>query len=149
MSTGGGSSGGRRPTSAFLKLVTGNPGKREIPTTEPLVHGDPAKPTWLTGRGAELWTEVVGFAFWLSFADSYKLAAWCDRQAEFEKPRKRSKWTASDRREHRSLGSELGLDPSSRARMALNDPQAHGRRVQPPPDKTPDGKPDPAQKYIG
>jgi hypothetical protein len=140
--------GGQRPTPAWLKVVTGNPGKRAVPETEPLVKGDPVKPTWLVGRGGELWGEVLGFAFWLSLADSYKLAAWCDRQAEFEKPRKRQKWTASDRREHRSLGSELGLDPSSRARMALNDPQAKGRRVQ-APDKAIDGKPDPAQKYIG
>lgn len=138
---------GQRPKPAFLKLVTGNPGHREVPTTEPVVTGDPVKPTWLEGRGAELWTEVLGFAFWLSLADSYKLAAWCDRQAEFEKPRRRQKWTASDRREHRSLGSELGLDPSSRARMALNDPGARSRRTA--PTDTPDGKKkDPASKYL-
>jgi phage terminase small subunit len=139
--------GGQRPTPAWLKVVTGNPGKREIPTTEPQVEGDPVKPSWLTGRAAELWNEVLKFAFWLSLADSYKLAAWCDRQAEFEKPRKRQKWTASDRREHRSLGSELGLDPSSRARMALNDPSAKGRRVKPAADGS-DGTKEPTKKYL-
>ena len=114
---------GQRPKPAWMKVVDGNPGKRPVPTTEPAVTGDPVKPAWLAGRGVELWDEVMTFAFWLSRADSYKLAAWCDRQAEFEKSRKRQKWTAADRREHRSLGTELGLDPSSRARMALNDPE--------------------------
>jgi phage terminase small subunit len=140
---------GQRPKPAYLKLITGNPGKRPVPTNEPMVTGDPIKPEWLKGRGAELWDEVLGFAFWLSRADSYKLAAWCEGQADYEKPRKRVKWTASDKREHRSLGSEIGLDMSSRARMALNDPNANGRRVAPPPDKA-DGekKTDPASKYF-
>ena len=87
-----------------------------------------AKPKWLEGRGAQLWDELVRVAFWLREPDSYKLAAWCDRQAEFEKRECRAKWTAADRREHRSLGSELGLDPSSRARigMAPNGKKARG-----------------------
>jgi hypothetical protein len=64
----------------------------------------------------------MGFAFWLTQADSYKLAAWCDRQADFENNREH--WTAADRREHRSAGSELGLDPASRTRLgALKDPR--------------------------
>jgi phage terminase small subunit len=79
----------------------------------------PVKPKWLTGRGAALWEDLVRMAFWLREPDSFKLAAWCDRQAEFEKPECRAEWTASDRREHRALGSELGLDPSSRARMGM------------------------------
>lgn len=127
--------GGQRPTPTVLKLVTGNPGRRPVSTTEPMVKGKPVQPTWLTGRGAELWEEVLGFAFWLTVADSYKTAAWCDRQADFEKSSKRRKWTAADRREHRSLGSELGLDPSSRARMGAV--------------KNSDGeKKDPASKYF-
>lgn len=140
---------GQRPKPAYLKLVTGNPGGRPVPTTEPVLSEAPVKRAWLTGRGAEIWDEVVSIAFWLTIADSYKLAAWCDREADFEKPRKRSKFTASDRREHRSLGSELGLDMTSRARMALNDPGAKGRRTA-PADKA-DGsskKEDPATKYF-
>ena len=64
----------------------------------------------------------MGFAFWLTQADSYKLAAWCERQSEFEKNREH--WTAADRREHRSAGSELGLDPASRTRLGpMEDPR--------------------------
>jgi phage terminase small subunit len=106
---------GRKPKPTHLKLVEGNPGHRALPEDEPTVSGDPVRPKWLKGRPSALWDEVLAFAYWLTVADSYKLAAWCDRQADFEKSRK--DWTAADRREHRSLGSELGLDPSSRARM--------------------------------
>jgi phage terminase small subunit len=106
---------GPKPKPTHLKLVAGNAGRRPLPENEPDPGGKPVKPKWLKGRGAALWDEVMQFAFWLSVADSYKLASWCDRQAEFERGRKT--WTAADRREHRSAGSELGLDPSSRARM--------------------------------
>jgi phage terminase small subunit len=112
---------GRKPKPTHLRLVDGNASKRPIPKGEPVPTGKPVKPSWLKGRGATLWDDVLGFAFWLTEADSYKLAAWCDRQAQFEKAALRKTWTAADRREHRSAGSELGFDPSSRARMGTND----------------------------
>lgn len=109
---------GARPTPTHLKLVTGNPGKRALPEGEPMPAGSPVRPAWLRGKRAlALWDELARIAFWLTEADSYKLAAWCDRQADFEIATRRKAWTAADRREHRSLGSELGLDPSSRARL--------------------------------
>jgi phage terminase small subunit len=107
---------GRKPKPPHLKLVAGNPGRRPIPDAGPDPGGKPSMPAWLEGRGAELWREVFSFASWLTVADSYKLAAWCDRQAQFETDR--ATWSAADRREHRSAGSELGLDPSSRQRLA-------------------------------
>ena len=106
---------GRKPTATLIKLAAGNPGRRPLPKGELQVSGKPVKPAWLGGRGSALWDEVMGFAYWLTLADGYKLAAWCDRQAEFE--RNREHWTAADRREHRSAGSELGLDPASRTRL--------------------------------
>ena len=106
---------GRKPTATVIRLATGNPGKRALPKHEPNPGGKPRRPKWLSGRGAELWDEVIGFAFWLTRADGFKLGAWCDREADFETDRKH--WTAADRREHRSAGSELGLDPGSRARL--------------------------------
>ena len=125
---------GARPKPTALKLLEGGRGKRSIPAGEPMPTGKPVRPRWLKGRGAALWDEVLTFAFWLTEADSYKLCAWCDRQSDFEKSAKRKEWTAADRREHRSAGSELGLDPSSRARMGA---------------KTDGGKTeDPAAKYF-
>jgi phage terminase small subunit len=123
---------GRKPTATLIKLATGNPGRRPLPKGEPQVSGKPVKPAWLEGRGSALWAEVMGFAYWLTLADGYKLAAWCDRQAEFEKNREH--WTAADRREHRSAGSELGLDPASRTRLG--------------PPKVPSRKDSPASKYF-
>jgi phage terminase small subunit len=124
---------GARPKPTLLRVIQGNPGHRRIPLSEPMPSGKPVPPHWLDGRTAELWHEVVAFAFWLTEADSYKLASWCDRQAEFE--RAREVWTAADRREHRSAGSELGFDPTSRARM--------GSAADPP--SAPD---DPAGEYF-
>lgn len=129
---------GRKPTATVIKLATGNPGKRALPEDEPTVDGSPVVPAWLKGRGLKLWNEVMEFAYWLTVADSYKLAAWCDRQADFEKSSARKAWTAADRREHRSLGSELGLDPSSRARLGANLNGA----------KKPEPKKDAAGKYF-
>ncbi len=127
--------GGQRPKPAILKIVEGNPGGRPIPTDEPAPGGEPVMPRWLRRqRAIALWDEVTGFAYWLTVADSYKLAAWCDRQADFERSRK--KWTVSDRREHRTLGSEIGLDPSSRARMG--SPNVKPKQQQQ----------DPAAKYF-
>jgi len=106
---------GPKPRATHLHVVDGTFRKDRHTEDQPTPGGDPVRPKWLKGRPASLWDEVLAFAYWLTVADSYKLAAWCDRQADFEKHRKT--WTAADRREHRSLGSELGLDPSSRARM--------------------------------
>jgi phage terminase small subunit len=129
--------GGNRPKPTVLRLVTGNPGKRPLPVGEPMPRGKPVKPKWLKGRGAALWDELLVLAFWLTEADSYKLAAWCDRQADFENKRKRQGWTAADRREHRSAGSELGLDPSSRTRMGTGGGDDGSEQKNP------------AAKYIG
>jgi phage terminase small subunit len=106
---------GARPKLTVLKVVQGNPGHRRLPQGEPMPDGKPVPPGWLTGRALQLWQEVTAFATWLGRPDGFKLAAWCDRQADFERSRKT--WTAADRREHRSAGSELGLDPTSRARV--------------------------------
>lgn len=124
---------GVKPKPTQLRLVQGNAGDRPLPAGEPTPTGKPVKPKWLKGRAALLWDEVLGFAFWLTEADSYKLASWCDRQADFE--RRRKSWTAADRREHRAAGSELGFDPSSRTRL--------GSGTEKPPGD------DPADKYLG
>lgn len=150
---------GRKPKSAAVKRVTGNPGKRRIPK-EVIVDGAPVKPRWLTGRGAEIWKELLGIAYWLTRADSYVMAAWCDREAHHENPRNRAKWKAADRREHTSMASELGLTSSGRTRLAVKDPAAAMRGIADPIGKDPSGgntksggssgkvTKDPASKYL-
>lgn len=115
---------GTRPKSPELKLVDGNPGGRPIHGAfEPQVpvpdipaprHLD--KPKWIKGvRIAELWDELTGMCWWLSVSDVYKIGNWCALQAEFEKAP--GKMSAARLNALRALGSELGLDPTSRARM--------------------------------
>jgi hypothetical protein len=108
---------GQRPKPAHLKLVEGNPGKRPIPKAEPTVSGKPAKPKYLKGRSAELWDEVLESAVWLTTVDAYKLANWCQMEADRE--RNGEKWSEARRREWRSAGSEMLLDPIARARMGI------------------------------
>ncbi len=141
---------GRKPKPAIVKQLTGNPGKRPIPT-EVFVDGRPVKPAWLIDRGAEIWGEVLSFAYWLTRADSYVLAHWCEREAQHESPRKRAKWKAADRRQHTSTASELGLTQSGRTRMAIADPGAAARSIAQSPGTPSDAKEkptDPAAKYL-
>ena len=52
---------GRRPKSAALKLVTGNPGGRPVPVNEPvLVPGSPERPAGLGKAGDAEWARLVG-----------------------------------------------------------------------------------------
>lgn len=105
---------GRKPVAEVIRLATGNPGKRPI-RSGPDAPGALVRPAKIRGRAAELWDEVAERAPWLSAADSYKLHVWCELQAEFERaPRK---MVAARIGQLRSAGSELGLDPGSRARL--------------------------------
>jgi hypothetical protein len=117
---------GRKPTATHLKLITGNPGKRRLPKGEPEPQGGLVKPARISRRAGELWDEVAAFATWLTVADGYKLHVWCELQAEFERsPRL---MVAARLSQLRAAGSELGLDPASRARLgtekAREDPAA-------------------------
>src|ERR1700739_1523581 len=105
---------GRKPTATVIKLATGNPGRRALPQDEPSADGRPIKPPKLGERATELWDRVAGLA-WLTAADSYKLHIWCELQAEFEHPP--SMMIASRIAQLRAVGSELGFDPGSRARL--------------------------------
>lgn len=106
--------GGQRPKPTALRLIT-KAGHRPIPEGEPEVSGSPVKPQKLRGRMLELWDEVVIRAPWLGEADSYKLHVWCALHAEFE--RGPSKMLSARIAQLRAAGSELGLDPSARARL--------------------------------
>ncbi len=107
---------GRKPKPTELKLVLGNPGKRPIPTSEPMPSGPLGRrPGYLRGRATELWSEIAELAFWLGDADSYKLGNFCSLMAEFEA--ETAKFSASRINVLSALGSDLGLDPAARARL--------------------------------
>lgn len=123
---------GQKPKPTHLRLVEGNAGKRPVPEGEPIPKGEIQKPSKLKGKPGGLWDQFISPAFWLTSADGPKAFMWCHLQAEFE--RAPGKMVASRISQLRALGSELGFDPASRARLGVKDN---------------DGKPkDPAAKYL-
>ncbi|MEM8770432.1 MAG: hypothetical protein AAGD92_02170 [Pseudomonadota bacterium] len=63
----------------------------------------------------ELWEKYIVPAHWLTTFDTARAHMWCVLQAEFLAEPKA--FNAAMISQLRALGSELGLDPSSRARM--------------------------------
>lgn len=110
--------GGQRPKPAALKLVTGNPGKREIPEAEFEVRETPLEPPRkLSQAQRRLWDRFINTAWWLTEHDVPKAFAWVALQAEFEKSP--AEMVASRIANLRALGSELCLDSSARARAGI------------------------------
>jgi hypothetical protein len=128
---------GRKPTATHLKIVTGNPGGRPIKpdpaaTIEPGADNGLEPPRKLLKREVELWNGFIRSAPWLTPHDTPRAFMWVKLHAEFE--RKPADMVASRIAQLRSLGSELGLDPASRARIGSTS------------DKAKDA--DPAAKYF-
>jgi hypothetical protein len=109
--------GGSKPKATVIKLARGNPGKRPLPKGEPVAEGKPRKPAYVRGRAAELWNELVEACPWLCRPDSYKMGVWCGLQAQIEEMGERA-MLAATLTQWRILGSDLGLDPGARVRMA-------------------------------
>lgn len=94
--------------------------------------GNAEKPEKLPKRQGELWDRFIARAFWLTWADGPKAMMWCHLQAEFEKSP--GKMVSSRIGQLRALGSELGLDPASRARLGAKEPNGEAK--------------DPSAKYL-
>lgn len=119
---------GVKPKPAHLKVVTGNPGKRPLPGAEEEVEvrEEPlVPPRKLTKLQTALWERFIQSAWWLTDHDVPKAYMWVCLQAEHDK--KPGDMIAARLGQLRVLGSELGLDPSARARMATD----HGRPKSP------------------
>ncbi len=119
---------GRKPTATVIKLATGNTGRRPLPQAEPLAEGRPRKPKKISRRAGELWDEVSDLP-WLSAADGYKLHLWAELQAQFE--RSPLRMLSARIAQLRAVGSELGLDPSARARLGAG---GNGKKQDEPAD---------------
>ena len=117
---------GRKPKATVVKLVTGNPGRRPLNAADPMPTDRPRPPIRMSGRPAALWKRYIAKAWWLADADSPKAWLWCELQAQAEADP--VGFLSARIAQLRALGSELGLDPASRARMgtppASNDPAA-------------------------
>lgn len=128
---------GRKPTPVALKLVTGNPGKRALPKDVPPPPdggrgplADVAKPRHIKGRAAAIWDEVTAACWWLGEADVYAIGMFCALQAEYE--RAPTKMVAARIAQLRACRSELGLEPSARARLGH---MKGARPAKPEPEK--------------
>jgi len=110
---------GKKPTATVIKLAQGTfRGDRHDAKREPKPQGAVEKPPRLRGRASTLWDQFIDRAFWLTWADGPKALIWVHLQAEFEKSP--VKMQSARIAQLRALGSELGLDPSSRARLGAN-----------------------------
>lgn len=128
---------GQRPKAALLKIVTGNPGHREFapdPATGIVQSFDNgfAPPRKLRKRQGELWNLYIRRAPWLTSFDVPRAHMWVELHAEFEKAP--NDMIPAKIAQLRALGSELGLDPASRARLGA--------------DQDRDDSKDPAAKYL-
>lgn len=130
---------GRKRVSSVVRLVTGTRGRNPINPAEPKPSGRPEPPRKLTGRAAVYWKRYVVPAFWLTSADSQKAFMWVHMSAEYEASTQPGPagappvpMLAARIAQLRALGSELGLDPASRARLGG--------------DRAPE--PDPAESYF-
>lgn len=128
---------GRKPTP-HLRLITGSHLKdRKVDAAvhgavDEIPEGAAEKPDKLKGPQGKLWDRYIARCHWLTWADAPKALMWCHLQAEYEK--KPTAMIASRIAQLRALGSELGLDPSSRQRIGT---KGNGGE-----------KKDPASKYL-
>lgn len=103
---------GTKPKAPALRLVTaGRPGGSNTPPPPSRCR----PPVKMTGRPAALWRRYIAQAWYLTDLDAPKAWLWCALQAEAE--RDVGAMTAARLGQLRGLGSELGLDPSSRTRF--------------------------------
>jgi hypothetical protein len=127
---------GTKPKPAALRLVTGNPGKRDIPgdkgkeIPEFNVREEPLKPLKKLNKSQKaLWDRFIDTAWWLSDHDVPKAYMWVCLQTEYLKAP--VDMIASRIAQLRIIETELGLDASARARMGIAD----GKKKTDPTEK--------------
>lgn len=129
---------GRKPKPhSYIQLVSATAPYRSV-QEDPAVEAEPnydnglQSPKKLPKRQQELWDTYIRKAGWLTEFDVPRAFMWVNLHTEFEKAP--HKMQASRIAQLRALGSELGLDPASRTRLAGES----GKR----------GKKDPAEQFF-
>ena len=132
---------GRKPLPSKVKKLAGNPGKRALRPEPKPKGGELRRPAWMTGYARAMWERIIGA--WrgtgvLTGADQGALEAYCaaygrfvaaqaDVEAHgltltdnFDNVKKNPAVTVLGEAvaQMRSLGAEMGLTPSARARLA-------------------------------
>ena len=121
---------GRKPKTPYVKLVTGNPGRRpiDVPSGPELREGPLKAHGKLTKAQAAIWKRYIDTAPWLTEHDAPKAYAWVCLQARHDEDP--AEFTAALHGQLRMLAAELGLDLSTRARLGIStkrddDPNSH------------------------
>lgn len=109
---------GRRPKPSAVKALAGNPGGRPLPKNEPRPIGLVERPAKLSAGAEIVWKARIVRAHWLTWADSEKAEMYCELISEYRQDK--PAFPASKLAQIRNLGSELGFDPGSRARIGAN-----------------------------
>jgi hypothetical protein len=114
---------GAKPKIVPFRQPRSNRYKDDDPNNPtPKTEGRPQSPVKLEARSLWYWNSYIKECKWLGAEDSQRAYMWCILCARFEELPKASKTTVSAMKmvsQIRALGSELGLDPSSRARMGV------------------------------
>ena len=108
---------GRKPKPTYLKMVTGNPGKRPLNDQEPEAAGSLGAPPagWKPGA-VELWHEVVACApeGVLTKSDRHLVEIAVRLLAQI---RSNTEVVSSTVTQFRACLSEMGMTPSARSRL--------------------------------
>jgi P27 family predicted phage terminase small subunit len=136
-------SSGRKPKPTWLKLVTGNPGRRPLNDAEPQLAGDLSEappPELVNDAQRAIWKRVLEDAPYLRAADRDILVAFCVAADSFYKasqkceefgvvvadPKTRKpmkspfyRIRSEQARAMKEFGSEIGLSPVSRSRVSV------------------------------
>lgn len=111
----------RKPTALHVVDGTFKPSRHgDVQANEPQPTGALEKPKSLKGRAGRLWDEWAPRLDWLTTVDSPKFAMWCRLSADLDEARSAFDVPAAYISQWRTLGSELGLDPSGRARVGAS-----------------------------
>lgn len=142
---------GRRPKPSHLKLIAGNPGKREIPEAEPVPEGDLVDPPdWMTDQQRDTWRYAIQHApaGLLKKIDRGMLAVWCVAEAQHAEasqmlakvgsvlkntdgdPVPNPYLAIQDKAAARMARAEtsLGFSPTSRSRVKVDSPKQKRNR---------------------
>ena len=117
---------GVKQKSANLKLLNGNPGKRDINKDEPQPRGDkPSCPSWVQGYARDVWRRLIDDLHRMkvvTYDDRDMFAVYCTLFSAY-----RDAVVANDAKEMRLIApqfrlcaSELGLTPSARAGLVVS-----------------------------
>lgn len=111
----------RKPTALHVVDGTFKPSRHgEIEASEPQPEGQLEKPKWLKQRvGGQVWDEWAPELTWLKRIDSEKFAGWC-KLAQAVRERDPFDIPAAYWSQWRTIASELGFDPSGRARIGAS-----------------------------